>query len=68
MFYKIEVKASRNGFPDKFTEYVAAYSYDQAIRAIEHRLNEAGWKLDGHLGHQIKINDLRDSCDHTTDC
>lgn len=67
MFYRIECKASCGKTLDKWTEYVAAYSFDQAKGSIEARLNRAGWKLDSILGFRIKINDLRDSCDHIID-
>lgn len=67
MIYKIECKASNGNSFDKWTEYVGAYSFDQARAAIESRLNQAGWKLEGILGVRITINELRDSCDHTTD-
>lgn len=70
--YKFTVEATRDRFMepplrDKFDDYIAAYSYDQAHSYVWARLNKAGWKVQSISGKEIFLTDIRDACDHTTD-
>ena len=70
--WKFKVTATRERFMepplhDTWEEYIAAYSYDQAHTHVWARLNKAGWTLDKIEAKEIILEDIRDSCDHTTD-
>ena len=70
--YKFTIEAVRERFMehplhDKFEEYFAAYSYEQARDHLFARLNNAGWTVKKITGKQLFLQDIRDSCDHTTD-
>ena len=72
IIYKFTVEAERERFMekplhDKFEEYFAAYSYDQAYDHICARLKKAGWTVKSITGKQLFLQDIRDSCDHVTD-
>lgn len=70
--YKLTVEATRERFMepplhDRFEEYFAAYTFDQAHSHVCARLNKAGWKVQSISGEKIYLQDIRDTCDHTTD-
>lgn len=70
--YKLTVEAVRERFMekplyDKFDEYFAAYSYDHAHDHVRKRLEKAGWTVKKITGKQLFLQDIRDTCDHTTD-
>lgn len=70
--YKFIVEAEREQFMertihDTSEHYIAAYSYDHAHSHVWGMLERAGWKINKITGKEIFLNDIRDSCDHTTD-
>lgn len=72
MIFKFMVEATRERFMepplhDKWEEYIAAYSYDQAHSHIWRRLEKAGWQINKIEAREILLQDIRDACDHTTD-
>lgn len=72
IIYKFTVEAVRERFMepplhDKFEEYFAAYSYDQARSHVWRRLEKAGWSIKSLTGKQLILQDIRDACDHITD-
>lgn len=66
MFFCFNVEAHHGGNGYAGTEYIAAYSYEQAVTYIRKRLSDAGWTVDTLEGHRISIADIRDICDQTT--
>ena len=67
MFFCFEVKAENDMYASCGTEYIASYSYEQAVNHIKTRLERAGWKAVEIEGYRIDIVDIRDKCDHITD-
>ena len=70
--YKLTVTATRDRFMerplhDTSEHYIAAYDYDQAHGYVWAMLDKAGWKIDSITGKEVYLQDIRDSCDHTTD-
>lgn len=70
--WKFTIQATRERFMepplhDTSERYVAAYSYDQAHSYVWGRLNKAGWKVDSIKAKTVFLEDIRDSCDQTTD-
>ena len=70
--YKFIVEAERERFmerPQRDTSerYIAANSYDQAHSYVWKMLERAGWKINRITGKKVYLDDIRDSCDHTTD-
>lgn len=72
VIYKFTVDAERERFMepvlhDTSEHYIAAYSYDQAHSHVWGMLERAGWKVNRITGKEIFLQDIRDSCDRTTD-
>ena len=66
--YKFTTTATHKDFGTEIVEeYLASYGYDHAKQHIITRLEKAGWKVEKINGKSIFFEDIRDSCDHTTD-
>ena len=70
--YKFTVEATRERFMepalhDTSEHYIAAYSYEQAHSHVWAMLEKGGWKVNKITGKTVYLQDIRDTCDHTTD-
>lgn len=70
--YHFTVEAVRERFMepplhDTSEHYIAAYSHDQAHSYVWSMLNKAGWKVQRITSKEVYLQDIRDTCDHTTD-
>ena len=66
MFFAFNVEAHNDGNGYSGTEFIAAYSYEQAVAYIKNRLATAGWTVDKLEACRISITDIRDICDEVT--
>ena len=66
MFFLFNVSAHNGNNESAWTEYIASYSYEQAVIYLQKRLSDAGWIIDKLEGIRISITDIRDICDQTT--
>lgn len=70
--YKFTVEATRERFMepalhDTSEHYIAAYSYEQAHSHVWAMLEKGGWQVNKITGKTVYLQDIRDTCDHTTD-